>query len=119
MQEYVAMMLNVPVGKYYHFVNNLHVYDDFLDLVKTISNYDENDFKTNECFYYDDKITFEDFNREVVELFKFEEMTREDKSILSYNRKNSFFEDWGKIFLVKNKIKPVFNNPFLYNLFGG
>lgn len=119
MQEYVAMMLNVPVGKYYHFVNNLHVYDDFLDLVQTIAKYDENDFKTNECFYYDDKMTFDDFNREVVELFKFEEITREDKNIFSYNRKNSFFEDWGKVFVVKNKVKPVFNNPFLYNLFGG
>ena len=37
MQEYVAAMVGVPVGAYYHKVDNMHVYKDFLPMVEQIS----------------------------------------------------------------------------------
>lgn len=44
MQEYVSAIVGVPVGKYYHFANNLHVYEDKYELVKQISKLKEKDY---------------------------------------------------------------------------
>jgi len=120
MQEYVAQMLNVPVGKYYHFVNNLHVYENFIDQIKTFAKYDEYDFKTKELFYYNEKIGFDDFNREVVDLFNFEEKYRKGENLsTTYLNQFDFFSDWGNVFIAKHaKIVTFFKNDFLNNLFG-
>lgn len=40
MQEYIAGVLGVPVGRYYHIAHNLHVYENSLPLVKKIAQYD-------------------------------------------------------------------------------
>ncbi len=38
MQEYVARMLGVPVGRYYHIAHNLHVYEKFIPKIKKFNN---------------------------------------------------------------------------------
>lgn len=122
MQEYVAMMLNIPVGKYYHFVNNLHVYENFLDMVKTFASYNVDDFKTKEVFYYRDRLPLKDFDNEVTELFHFEESLRENYKTMSNHYFNlfDFFSDWGNVFIAKKKkIIPKFKNDLLNNLFLG
>ena len=46
MQEYVAAILGLEVGNYYHIVDNLHFYDRHIDLVKFLSELREWDDET-------------------------------------------------------------------------
>lgn len=40
MTEYVSRILRVPLGRYFHFASNLHVYENKMDLLKEISEVD-------------------------------------------------------------------------------
>lgn len=41
MQEYVAWMTGLPVGKYFHIADNLHIYEDYIGKLKRILSYEE------------------------------------------------------------------------------
>ena len=57
MQEYVANIVGVPIGKYYHKVDNIHVYDNFLEkLVQIANKYPEDSFPSGSRYEY--KTTF-------------------------------------------------------------
>ena len=47
MQEYVAAIVGVPVGKYYHKADNLHVYKDFIPLAEEIAKRDPNSYPSH------------------------------------------------------------------------
>ena len=122
MQEYVASLLNVPVGKYYHVANNMHIYSDFLDMTKAISLLNVEDYVTKEPWYYDRMdISLEEFDDELFNLVEFETDLRRGYTItpekpIKFN--HDFFQDWAMVFYrYWYKDKVVFKNPYLNRLF--
>ena len=130
MQEYVAAIVGVPVGKYYHKADNLHVYKDFIPLVEEIAKRDPNSYPSGVNFSY--KTTFstlEEFDELIAQLSIFEEHCRlseknEDTFILMETEMFEFtdemFLDWAKVIYRYWTKKPVeFKNPLLNELFIG
>jgi thymidylate synthase len=126
MQEYVAAIIGVSVGKYYHFVNNLHFYSDKLELVECLSKLDPDDYKSEfGVWEYKDQcsdFTFEDFDQDVNKLFYFEKFIREEGVMIDFPTfKYSMFNDWGRVFFNKwnkGRERYTFDNPYLNKLFG-
>lgn len=127
MQEYVSMMVGVPIGKYYHFVNNLHFYSDKLELVETLSKLNPDDYKS-EFGVYDypiwvrdpKELTFEEFDNSITKLFHYEEYLRKTGKELFHFTEflHPLFWDWARVFLNKWTIeKHYFDNPYLNKLF--
>lgn len=118
-QEYIANILGVPVGKYYHFVNNFHVYDNYLGQIISIANaeYEIEDY----IFKYRDKIgSLENFDSLCDKLYEYEKSLRIDKNKEIIDLGNDMFNDWAKVFYFHHtKIKIAFLNPYLNNLFYG
>lgn len=122
MQEYVASILGVPVGKYYHVVNNLHIYTNFLDMTNSIAKLNIDDYKTKEAWYYEPmNISLEEFDDELFQLSQFEQdlrrgFTTDPEKPIIFDK--PFFYDWAMVFYrywYKDDIK--FVNPYLNNLF--
>jgi thymidylate synthase len=61
MQEYFAAILKMPIGRYHHIVDNLHVYADFVDKAKTIAKITdiEEDDERDEEYAFDSLHTFD------------------------------------------------------------
>lgn len=125
MQEYVAAIVGVPVGTYYHKVDNLHVYEDFIPMVEEIAIISENSYLSGINFSY--KTTFtslEEFDKLVDILSRYEELCRskaiengELKNMLS-EFKDEMFSDWAKVIYRYWTKQPVeFANPLLNELF--
>lgn len=129
MQEYVAAIVGVPVGKYYHKADNLHVYKDFIPLAEAISKHDPIAFASGIRFEY--KPTFsslEEFDSLIEKLSVFEQAARSGQH--SYEELVNFylvgeledemFADWAKVILRYWTKRPVeFKNPLLNELFIG
>lgn len=127
MQEYVAAIVGVPVGKYYHKADNLHVYEDFIPMIKEISDIVIDDYTSLFSGYTPTYKTLEEFDNLVKELTGFEEACRNHwelskdslNEFISDRLKNdSLFSDWAKvIYRYWYKEKVVFTNPYLNELF--
>jgi len=125
MQEYIANIIGVPVGKYYHFVNNLHIYEDKLEMVEGFSKLNPADYKSEypEWRYEAPQMSFEDFDLEVTELFYFEKFVRENKVEFEAieDFKSPLFRDWTRV--ISNSwiegSRLFFENPYLNKLFYG
>jgi thymidylate synthase len=82
MQEYVSRILNIPIGKYYHIAHNFHIYENFVDKVKKISDFDLDEAKRideeqskNFVFSkFKDNFSIEDFDRSVTNVFRLENL---------------------------------------------
>ena len=124
MQEYVAMMIGVPVGKYYHYADNLHVYEDFIPLADTIAQENILDYPPLVWYYPQEIHTLEQFDLEVIELERFESSRRGKYGMISpYEPVSCLFRDWGRVIARKwaeNKDSVSgFENPLLTRLFEG
>lgn len=125
MQEYVAMVIGVPIGKYYHFVNNLHYYSDKTELLETVAKLNPEDYKSEFGVYdynYPTGFTFSTFDLEINRLFAYEELVRKSNSEM-FESNNHFiapmFRDWALVFKNKwMKTKDKFINPYLNKLYG-
>lgn len=129
MQEYVAAIVGVPVGSYFHKADNLHVYEDFKPLVEKIAAYPEGSFPSGINFTYPRTYnSLKQFDENIKALSKAEEACR--KSAGSYEEivdtylvgvlEDPLFSDWVKVILRHWFKKPVeFTNPLLNELFNG
>ena len=127
MQEYISYMIGVPIGKYYHIVDNLHFYSDKEDLVKELSELNPDEYKS-EFGVYDypiwvrdpKELTFEEFDNSITYLFNYEEHLRKTgKELFRFTEfDHPIFWDWARVFLHKwTTEKHYFDNPYLNKLF--
>lgn len=120
MQEYIANILMVPIGKYYHIANNLHMYEDHVELVKELASLNIDDYKTDAPFVYTDKLnSLENFDRLCEQLFNYEKAIScgESNELLTFG--NDMFDDWSRVFANRwfpEQVKQ-FKNPYLNKLF--
>lgn len=130
MQEYIANILNVPVGIYYHKADNLHVYEDFISLVKDVADkYELSDFPANKFYYPKAFESLEDFDLALERIKAAEKFFRNDCGKGDYifsNNISALEKDWIRIFAKKwekvhnfnRKIaQEKFENPILNKLF--
>lgn len=121
MQEYVASILDVPVGKYYHFVNNFHVYENFIPKLELIINNNVLYRPKSYDFKYEDSLyTLDNFDTLINKLFKYEQQLRIDQDYGFPPFTNDMFYDWGLVFYnyhTNGGFK--FKNPYLNDLFYG
>ena len=127
MQEYIANMLGIPVGKYYHFVKNLHIYEDKFETVKGFSELNPEDYASEfgVWSYYGPefaKLSFKEFDDEITNLFNYErEMRAYGYSLVKIERfRSTIIKDWARVFYNywNNKgEKLTFDNPYLNKLY--
>lgn len=119
MQEYVAMIVGVPVGQYFHYADNLHVYEDFIPLMKEMAMENVCDYPSQHFYYNQDIHDLTEFDEEVRNLSKFESLLRKGElSIVA--QKSDLFKDWATVIERKwNKgCDRKFINPILNRLYG-
>jgi thymidylate synthase len=119
-QECLAMMLGVKVGKYYHIANNMHFYSDKEEVLLNNANAKEEDYQDQFDWQgYNTKLSFKEFNYLLTELFSYREQLSnlEIETLISF--KNDFFDDWAKVFYrFHTSDKSVnFVNPYINLLF--
>lgn len=107
MQQYVAKILGVPLGSYYHIVDNMHYYEDSLDMIRTLSlvSLDEAR-KFDETLHndYNEPInSLQDFDYTTMMIYRLEE---------EFWAMNSPYVQKG-LFSVLEEIKNRFSDPFL------
>lgn len=121
MQHYVANILGVEVGSYFHFVANLHYYSDKQELTEKLANLNPSDYHSEfGKFQYFDNFTLEEFDKKIIKLFNYEEglRTGQHEELLTW--RYQMFYDWAAVFYkywTKNKV--TFINPYLHKLFNG
>ena len=103
MQEYVAAILGLEVGNYYHIVDNLHFYDRHIDLVKFLSELREWDDET--VTYAITFHTLNEFDKLITKLSTEEKLMRTNMRYYSQTEfEDPFFEHWYDI-LYKYNLK--------------
>ena len=103
MQEYVAAILGLEVGNYYHIVDNLHFYDRHIDLVKFLSELREWDEET--VTYAITFHTLNEFDKLITKLSTEEKLMRTNMRCYSQTEfEDPFFEHWYDI-LYKYNLK--------------
>jgi len=114
LQEYFAKILGLPVGHYYHIVNNFHYYENLKPMVEgiaaTIQYYDE-PYIYNKSFS-----TLADFDERLFAFQKYEYEIREKKSSDLIDFGDDFFNDWAKVLYQFHKQQPgivSYANPYL------
>jgi len=126
MQEYVAGIVGVPVGKYYHKADNLHVYKDFLPMVKEIARHYENYFNSGINFTYTPTYkSLADFDDMVDKLTQFEEACRtcaapaeQLYTCIGTEITDPLFQDWARVIWRYWSKQPCeFTNPLLNEIF--
>lgn len=112
MQEYVARILGMDVGTYYHIADNLHYYLDHHEIIKRIS--EEILPKPQEFRYGREKISSSDFHKKLSQLSSWEEAFRQQKRTDLIRFSDPFFDDWANIlYSFKYSSKFEFFNPDL------
>jgi len=115
-QEYIANILGLDVGNYYHFANNIHYYESFKSRIEALArmkNVEDRIYsyvlKCNSLIHFDKKIS---------DLLEWESELRNTPGIELIYFEDPFFSDWAKViyrFHEKSKLK--FENPILNDLF--
>lgn len=143
MQEYVAAMVGVPVGAYFHKVDNLHIYEGSLPMITDIIAANENRYsvykwtdwsKFLDCQdwhgYKHTFITLEGFDDLINSLSVFERGVR-GADDLPYSNEEALaeieakfgnepmFSDWAKVIYRKwsKDMSVTFDNPYLTKLY--
>ena len=102
MQEYVAAILGLEVGNYYHIADNLHYYDRHAEMVRKLAEFDEWE---DESIAYEKKFqSLTEFDELITKLSKEETMMR--TNIRDYKRTefdDPFFEHWYEVLLHYNQ----------------
>jgi len=113
-QEYIAQIVNLQVGEYYHIANNFHFYEEKRDIINRISKIEN---YTDES--YDYKYSFKTLNEFDLKVSKLENI---ESDFLKINTKfidfeDDFFNDWYKVLYHWNTKKAIeFSNPILNQL---
>jgi len=122
-QEYFANILGIPVGKYYHFANNLHYYKNFENDIRFFASLNPDDYSFKHEFYYKSNfMSLKNFDFLIDLLFDFEKRIslnpKHDDEIPDFG--NDMINDWARVIKVYwTKEKVEFVNPFLNLLFYG
>ena len=116
LQEYFSRILNIPIGNYYHVVNNLHYYEGFNDFLQTLA-----DIKnvSDDCFEYNKTFSsIEEFDQKVKRLGQYEHDLRNNLVTNLLDLEDDFFNDWAKVFYNFNVDKTFndFVSPLLSNI---
>lgn len=122
-QEYFAAILKVPLGHYYHCVNNLHYYEHHQNKVDALANYDPSEVENRSYEYKKTFLSLEEFDGCIQCLLKEENEYRACGSssasnrIPDFNQEDSFFRDWAKVLYAKNAKQSLsYDNPILTDL---
>lgn len=110
MQEYIAQLIGLEVGDYFHIANNFHFYEDEKDKIEkmaAVSNY------TDESFDYSYNFsTLSEFDKQIRQMEVAESQIAENDLLVDFN--DDFFNDWSKVLYCKRTQRPVeFINPLL------
>lgn len=112
MQEYMASVLGLELGHYYHIVDNFHFYNKFKTKINSFAQYEnveDPSFEYN-CTWSN----LQEFNSKLKSLSNWEENLRCHRDMELIDFKDDFFNDWAKIlFLFNTKKKTLFTNPIL------
>ena len=116
MQEYMAAILGLEVGNYFHFVDNFHYYDRHKEMVCELSEVKE---IVDEPYTYDKEFRdLADFDNLVKELSSEEIKMRSDKDYSYCEISDPFFRDWYNVlYLYGREAKVNFVNPTLQKLY--
>ena len=116
MQEYMAAILGLEVGNYYHFVDNFHYYHRHKKMVEQLSEIKD---VIDEPYTYDKTFrSLEDFDNLVKELCSEERKMRLDKCYSYREISDPFFRDWYNVlYLYKRGKKVKFVNSILQKLY--
>ena len=118
-QEYIANILGIPVGKYYHFVNNLHYYSNFKDKIEFFASLSIEQYKSLGSFYYkSDLLSLPNLDYLLDLLLKFENKVSKNKVELVPDFGNDMINDWANV--IKSywsKEEVTFINPILTKLY--
>lgn len=110
MQEYVAQILGLEVGEYYHIANNFHFYDDQKEKIKqvaAITNYTDESFDYK-CHFN----SLSEFDQQIRKMEMAESQIIENDLLIDF--KDDFFNDWYKVLYHKRTKREVeYVNPIL------
>jgi len=116
MLEYFSQILGLEIGEYYHIANNFHYYEEFEDVVQSISqvkNITESQFEYSKSFH-----SLLEFDEKINLLKSEENKLRQGNYADLIDFKDDFFNDWYRAFYVFNTHrKVIFSNPILNQLF--
>jgi thymidylate synthase len=124
MQEYFSAILGVPLGAYYHCVNNLHYYDRHQKKVEALAKYDPA-LVENPSFEYQKSFTsLAQFDQNLQGLSKLEHTSRKPNALLNpdnieliLEQRGAFFKDWAKVLFSKSTKQLLkCDNPILEEL---
>ena len=116
MQEYMATILGLEVGNYFHFADNFHYYDRHKEMIKQLSEVKE---VVDEPYIYDKTFrNLADFDNLVKDLSSEERKMRSDKGYSYHEILDPFFRDWYNVlYLYNREAKVNFMNPALQKLY--
>lgn len=101
MQEYMAAILGMEVGNYYHLADNMHYYEEFKDLVKSLS--DSQDVEDKASIYHKSFQSLDDFDVLISKLGHEEELMRKDfASYKCIEMGDDFFQNWYNVLYLYN-----------------
>lgn len=114
MQEYFAAILGVPLGAYYHSVNNLHYYEDQQDKIEALASYQWTKLDNHPFEYQKSFASLKEFDTATQQLLQAEKQFRSlaGKEKIKDNRynfeqKDSFFKDWARVLYMQNTHKYI------------
>ena len=116
MQEYMAAILGLEVGNYFHFADNFHYYDRHKEMVEQLSEIKE---VVDEPYTYDKTFrNLSDFDNLVKGLSSEERKMRLGKGYSYREISDPFFRDWYNVlYLYNREAKVEFVNPTLPQLY--
>lgn len=102
MQEYIATILGMEIGNYYHLADNMHYYENFKGLIKVLANTRYiDDTPSNYKKSFNSLVQFDAL---VSKLAKEEELMRRDFKTYTYILFNDdFFQHWYNVLYLFNK----------------
>jgi thymidylate synthase len=114
MQEYLAAILGLEVGLYYHIVNNLHYYPDrhrhLVEEIARVENVRDESYDYKKTF-----TSIEEFDYLASRLKNWEAKLRKGGTTKLVDFEDDFFNDWAKVLYLKKHPGSmiVFENPIL------
>ncbi len=110
MQEYIAHLLGLEVGDYFHIANNFHFYEDQKDKIEkvaAVSDFVDESFDYNYHFR-----TLSEFDIQIRKMETIESQISDNDLLVDLN--DDFFNDWYKVLYQKRTKREVeFVNPIL------
>lgn len=106
MQQIVGLICSLPLGRYYHIVNNLHYYEDVEKIVEGCLSEDTVSIPGMENFHYDDyRLSLEGIDEAIDTLISYENTLFYDGKLLNspnpfYGTNLKIFSDYAEVFRI-------------------